>query len=131
MDVRRSRRDRLASIPPDHLLLMARDRMFDGSYNRNTFVAHVTKVLERAAARGSDASWLLEKLLSGLCWSSSCWQAGGRVVGRVVVLVKGRHAALLARCQQCVRKCRGWRGDEATTFLSARIRGCTTEDARR
>ena len=63
MDVRRSMRDRLASIPPDHLLLMAREWVFDGSIN--TSVAHVTKVLESAAARGSEESgWLLDKLRS-------------------------------------------------------------------
>ena len=64
MDVRRSRRDRLASIPPDHLLLMAREWVLLG-INNNTSVAHVTKVLESAAARGSEESgWLLDKLRS-------------------------------------------------------------------
>ena len=64
MDVRRSRRDRLVSIPPDHLLLMAREWMFGGN-NFNKSVAHVTRVLESAAARGSDESgWLLDKLRS-------------------------------------------------------------------
>ena len=64
MDVRRSRRDRLASIPPDHLLLMAREWVFGGN-NWNTSAAHVTKVLESAAARGSEESgWLLDKLRS-------------------------------------------------------------------
>ena len=64
MDVRRSRTDRLASIPPDHLLLMAREWVF-GGYNDNTSVAHVIKVLESAAARGSEESgWLLNKLRS-------------------------------------------------------------------
>ena len=53
MDVRRSRRDRLASIPPDHLLLMAREWLFDG-LNWNKSAAHVTKVLESAAGRGSE-----------------------------------------------------------------------------
>ena len=63
MDVRRSRRDRLASIPPDHLLLMARAWVVGGNYN--TSVGHVTKVLESAAARGSEESgWLLDKLRS-------------------------------------------------------------------
>ena len=72
MDVRRSRRDRLASIPPDHLLLMARAWVFDGCYH--TSVAHVTKVLESAAARGSEESgWLLDKLRSSF-------------VGRVVLM---------------------------------------------
>ena len=74
MDVRRSRRDRLASIPPDHLLLMARAWVFSGFDYRNTSVAHVTKVLESAAARGSEESgWLLDKLRSKLRLSSSCW----------------------------------------------------------
>ena len=75
MDVRRSRRDRLASIPPDHLLLMARAWVFGGENdNWNTSVAHVTKVLESAAARGCEESgWLLDKLRSKLCCSSSCW----------------------------------------------------------
>ena len=73
MDVRRSRRDRLASIPPDHLLLMAREWVF-GDYNKNKSVAHVTKVLKSAEARGSEESgWLLDKLRSKLRWSSSCW----------------------------------------------------------
>ena len=64
MDVRRSRRDRLASIPPDHLLLMAREWVLGGN-NSNESVAHVTKVLESAAARGSEESgWLLDKLRS-------------------------------------------------------------------
>ena len=72
MDVRRSRRDRLASIPPDHLLLMAREWIFGDNYNRS--MAHVTKVLESAAARGSEESgWLLDKLRSKLRLSSSCW----------------------------------------------------------
>ena len=72
MDVRRSRRDRLPSIPPDHLLLMARAWVFGGICN--TSVAHGTKVLESAAARGSEESgWLLDKLRSKLRWSSSCW----------------------------------------------------------
>ena len=63
MDVRRSRRDRLASIPPDHLLLMAREWVIDGL--NNTSVAHVIRVLESAAARGSEESgWLLDKLRS-------------------------------------------------------------------
>ena len=63
MDVRRSRRDRLASIPPDHLLRMARGWVFGGS--NNTSAAHVTKVLESAATRGSEESgWLLDKLRS-------------------------------------------------------------------
>ena len=66
MDVRRSRRDRLASIPPDHLLLMAREWVLGDGYNTfNKSVAHVTKVLESAAARGSEESgWLLDKLRS-------------------------------------------------------------------
>ena len=64
MDVRRSRRGRLASIPPDHLLLMAREWVLSG-FNRNTSVAHVTRALESAAARGSEESgWLLDKLRS-------------------------------------------------------------------
>ena len=64
MDVRRSRRDRLASIPPDHLLLMAREWVI-GFNNQNTSAAHVTKVLESAAARGSEESgWLQDKLRS-------------------------------------------------------------------
>ena len=66
MDVRRSRRDRLASIPPDHLLLVAREWVFDsGFWNTNKSVAHVTNALESAAARGSEESgWLLDKLRS-------------------------------------------------------------------
>ena len=35
VDVRRSRRDRLASIPPDHLLVMGRGWAFDGGHNLN------------------------------------------------------------------------------------------------
>ena len=74
MDVRRSRRDRLASIPPDHLLLMARVWLFGGLNNHNTSAAHVTKVLESAAARDSEESgWLLDKLRFEFCCSSSRW----------------------------------------------------------
>jgi hypothetical protein len=62
MSSRGSRIDKLRSIPPDHLLLMAREWVF-GDDNNNTSTAHVTKVLE--AARGSEESgWLLDKLRS-------------------------------------------------------------------
>ena len=104
MDVRRSRRDRLTSIPPDHLLLMARKSLFGGSYNFSKSTSHATKVLESVAARGSEESgWLLDKLRSKIRWSSSCWWACGRVVGRVVVVVKGRRVALVSS-----RRTRRW-----------------------
>ena len=61
-DERSSRIDKLKSIPPGHLLLMARGWLF--GHNNNKSVAHVTNVLE-AAARGSEESdWLLDKLRS-------------------------------------------------------------------
>jgi hypothetical protein len=55
--------DRLASIPPDHLLLMARNWTLGGD-NYNISAAHVTKVLASAAARGNneESGWLLDKL---------------------------------------------------------------------
>jgi hypothetical protein len=56
--------DRLALIPPDHLLLIAREWISNG-YNENSSVKHVTKVLESAAARGDkESGWLLDKLRS-------------------------------------------------------------------
>jgi hypothetical protein len=53
--------DRLSSIPPDHLLLLAREGMF-GFYNENVSVDHITKMLERAATDGGESEWLLDKL---------------------------------------------------------------------
>jgi hypothetical protein len=56
--------DRLASIPPHHLLLIGREGVF-GLNNKNTSVAHVTKVLAAATKGGSAESyWLLNKLWS-------------------------------------------------------------------
>jgi hypothetical protein len=54
----------LASIPPAHLLLIARGWLFGGT-NNNKYVTHVTKILESAAARGDkESDWLLDKLRS-------------------------------------------------------------------
>jgi TPR repeat protein len=57
--------DRLASIPPDHLLLIARAWIFCDGFNQNKSATHVTKVLEAAASKGGDndeSGWLLDKL---------------------------------------------------------------------
>lgn len=62
VDERSSRMDKLKSIPPDHLLLMARGWIFDYNYNKS--VAHVTNVLEAAAKGSEESDWLLDKLRS-------------------------------------------------------------------
>lgn len=54
--------DKLKSIPPDHLLLMARDGIFDEARNSSTM--HVIKVLEVAAKGSEEGAWLLDKLRS-------------------------------------------------------------------
>jgi hypothetical protein len=86
-DKRASRIDKLRSIPPDHLLLIAREWVVSRGYNNyNTSVAHVTKVLESAAARGSEESgWLLDKLRSkGAIPEFGTWQVNRRWLAEVM-----------------------------------------------
>ena len=63
MDPRPSRRVLLSSILVDHLLLMAREWLFDDYHSIP--VVSITKVLESAAARvNNESGWLLDKMRS-------------------------------------------------------------------
>jgi hypothetical protein len=64
MSFRGSRIDKLRSIPPDHLLLIAREWVLCGDDTWNTSTAHVTKVLEAAKDVSEESGWLLDKLRS-------------------------------------------------------------------
>ena len=63
MDPCQPRIPKLNTIPSEWLLLVAREWVFGG--NNNKTAAHLTKVLESAAARGDEESgWLLDKMRS-------------------------------------------------------------------
>jgi hypothetical protein len=85
MDPRASRIDKLRSIPPGHLLLVAREWVLNG-YNNNTSVTHVTRVLESSASRcDKESCWLLDKLRTVPKFGSD-WNAKMRWIAEIMAV---------------------------------------------
>jgi len=65
--MRASRKPKLDTIPTDWLVLVARDWLFSrGAGNCNSSVAHVTKVLDSAAARGNEEAAWLQRVMANI-----------------------------------------------------------------